>query len=153
MEIFDLYDVDRSRAGETIIRGSDVPENRYRFVVHVIVFNSEGKMLIQQRSSDRSTHANCWVFSVGGSVVSGGSSSQGAARELHEEFGVDVNLEGKQSNFSVSFENGLDDFYIIDYDINSDAVNFQKEEVQAVRWADKQEIIALIRENKFIEFR
>ena len=153
MELFDLYDVDRIKTGEIMVRETAVPENRYRFVVHVIVFNSEGKMLIQQRASDRPSHANKWDFSVGGSVVSGESSSQGATRELYEELGIDFNLDGKQANFSVSFDNGFDDFYIIDYDINSKDIKFQEEEVQAVRWADKQEIISLIRENKFIEFR
>ena len=153
MEIFDLYDVDRTRTGETIIRGATVPENRYRFVVHVIVFNSEGKMLIQQRASDRPTHANCWDFSVGGSVVSGETSSVGATRELHEELGIDVNLEGKQANFTINFEKGFDDYYIIDYDIDAEDVNFQKEEVQAVKWADKEEILSLIRNGEFIEFR
>ena len=142
MEIFDLYDVDRNKTGETIVRGDKVPENRYRMVVHVIVFNSEGRMLIQQRASDRDSHANSWDFSVGGSVVAGEASSEGATRELHEELGIDVDLKGKQANFTVNFEKGFDDYYIIDYDIDAKDVVFQKEEVQAVKWADKDEIIS-----------
>lgn len=153
MEIFDLYDENRIKTGETMVRGTAVPENRYRFVVHIIVFNSEGKMLIQQRASDRGSHPNKWDFSVGGSVVAGETSSQGATRELHEELGIDLNLEGKQANFTINFEKGFDDYYIIDYDIDAKDVVFQKEEVQAVKWADKDEIISLIRNGKFIEFR
>ena len=153
MEIFDLYDVNRNKTGETMIRGTAVPENRYRFVIHVIVFNSEGKMLIQQRASDRPTHANCWDFSVGGSVVAGETSSEGATRELHEELGIDMNLKDRQANFSINFGKGFDDYYIIDYDIDAKDVNFQKEEVQTVKWADKDEIISLIRSGEFIEFR
>ena len=153
MELFDLYDENRIKTGETMVRGDKVPENRYRFVVHVIVFNNEGKMLIQQRASDRSSHANKWDFSVGGSVVAGETSSQGATRELLEELGIDVNLEGKQANFTINFEKGFDDYYFIDYDIDAKDVVFQKEEVQAVKWADKDEIISLIRSGEFIEFR
>ena len=153
MEIFDLYDENRIKTGETMAKGDKVPENRYRFVVHVIVFNSEGKMLIQQRASDRPTHPNCWDFSVGGSVVSGETSSEGATRELFEELGIDVDLKGRQANFSVNFGKGFDDYYFIDYDINAEDVNFQKEEVQAVKWADKEEILSLLRADKFIEYR
>ena len=153
MELFDLYDENRIKTGETMVRGDKIPENRYRFVVHVIVFNSEGKMLIQQRTSDRSSHPNNWDFSVGGSVVAGETSSEGATRELHEELGIDVNLKGRQANFSINFGKGFDDYYIIDYDIDAKDVNFQKEEVQAVKWADKDEIISLIRSGEFIEFR
>ena len=153
MELYDLYDENRIRTGETMERGSNVPDGKYRFVVHVIVFNSKGQMLIQQRASDRPTHANDWDFSVGGSVVSGETSSEGATRELHEELGIDVDLKGKQANFSINFGKGFDDYYIIDYDIDAKDVNFQKEEVQAVRWADKEEIIKLIQEDKFIEYR
>ena len=153
MEIFDLYDENRIKTGETMIRGNKVPESRYRIVVHIIVFNSEGKMLIQQRASDRNSHPNKWDFSVGGSVVSGETSSQGATRELREELGLDVNLDGKQANFAINFEKGFNDFYIIDYDIDAGDIVFQKEEVQAVKWADKDEIISLIRNEEFIEFR
>ena len=153
MEIFDLYDVNRNKTGETMIRGTQVPENRYRMVVHVIVFNSKGQMLIQKRASDRGSHPDVWDFSVGGSVVAGETSSQGAERELFEEVGIKYNLEGMLPSFTVNFVCGFDDYYVIDYDIDEKDVNFQKEEVQAVKWAEKDEIISLIRSGEFIEFR
>ncbi len=153
MEIFDLYDINRIKTGETMERGTKVPDERFRLVVHIIVFNSKGQMLIQQRASDRLSHPDIWDFSVGGSVVSGESSSRGAERELFEELGIGCKLEGKVANFSVNFECGFDDYYVIDYDIDEKDVKFQKEEVQAVKWANKQEILDLIRNNKFIEYR
>lgn len=153
MELFDLYDENRIKTGETMVRGTKVPDNKYRIVVHVIVFNREGKMLIQQRASDRASHPNKWDFSVGGSVVSGETSSEGAERELFEELGIKFKLSGTQANFSINFEKGFDDFYIIDYDIDSKDIVLQKEEVQSVKWADKQEILSLIRSGGFIEFR
>lgn len=153
MEIFDLYDINRLKTGETMIRGTDVPKNRYRVVVHVIVFNGKGQMLIQQRAGDRPSHPNKWDFSVGGSVVSGETSSQGATRELKEELGLNMDLSNILPNFTINFEKGFNDFYIIDYDIDEKEINFQREEVQAVKWADKNEIISLIRSGEFIEFR
>lgn len=153
MEIFDLYDINRLKTGETMIRGTEVPKNRYRVVVHVIVFNSEGKMLIQQRAGDRPSHPNKWDFSVGGSVVAGESSGAGAERELFEEIGLRLNLSNVLPNFTINFEKGFNDFYIINYDIDEKEINFQREEIQAVKWADKDVIISLIRSGDFIEYR
>ena len=49
MEYLDLYDKNRIKTGETMLRGSKMPKDRYRLVVRVIVFNSEGKMLTNLR--------------------------------------------------------------------------------------------------------
>ena len=153
MEYLDLYDVNRTKTGETMARGIKMPEGRYRLVVRVIVFNSEGKMLIQQRASDRNSYPNMWDFSVGGSVEAGETSSQGAERELLEELGLKFNIAGTLPSFSVNFEQGFDDFYIINYDIKAEDVVLQKEEVQAVKWAEKEEIKEMIRTGEFINFR
>ena len=49
MELWDLYDRDRHPTGEVLERGKPVPPGRYHLVVHVVIFNSKGEMLIQQR--------------------------------------------------------------------------------------------------------
>ena len=153
MEYLDLYDINRTKTGETMVRGTKMPNDRYRLVVRVIVFNSDGKMLIQQRAAERNSYPNMWDFSVGGSVEAGETSSQGAERELLEELGLKFNLKGTLPSFSVNFEQGFDDFYIINYDINAEDVVLQKEEVQAVKWATKDEIKQMITSGKFINFR
>ncbi len=153
MEYLDLYDINRTKTGEIIARGTKMPKDRYRLVVRVIIFNSEGKMLIQQRAADRNSYPNMWDFSVGGSVEAGETSSQGAERELLEELGLKYAISGTLPSFSINFEQGFDDFYIINLDINAEDVVLQKEEVQAVKWADKNEIISMIRKGEFICFR
>ena len=50
MEVWDLYNKDRIKTDSTMIRGDKVPDNYYRIVVHVCIFNDD-KMLIQQRQS------------------------------------------------------------------------------------------------------
>ena len=153
MEYLDLYDKNRVKTGEILARGSKMPKDRYRLVVRVIVFNNEGKMLIQQRASERNSYPNMWDFSVGGSVEAGETSSQGAERELLEELGLKFNVTDMLPSFSINFEQGFDDFYIINYDINAEDVVLQKEEVQAVKWATKEDIINMIRNGEFINFR
>ena len=46
MEYWDLYDRDRIPTGETHQRGKPLPEGRYHMVVHVVIFNTKGEMLI-----------------------------------------------------------------------------------------------------------
>ena len=53
MELWDLYDRDRHPTGEVLERGKPVPPGRYHLVVHVVIFNSQGEMLIQGKGSTK----------------------------------------------------------------------------------------------------
>ena len=77
MELFDLYTAEGEKTGRTIVRGEPVPEGFYRLVVHVCIFNPEGKMLIQQRQPFKKGWSNMWDVSVGGCAVAGDSSRSG----------------------------------------------------------------------------
>ena len=50
MEILDIYDSNRMPTGRTFVRGTK-PEGGYYLVAQVIVFNTKGQMLIQQRQA------------------------------------------------------------------------------------------------------
>ena len=39
MEIMDLYDKNRQPLNETAVRGTALPEGKYRIVVHLCIFN------------------------------------------------------------------------------------------------------------------
>lgn len=153
MEIFDLYTRDRIKTGETILRGSKVPDGRYRLVVHIAVFNAKGEMLIQHRAKDKDRYPNLWDFSAGGSVIAGENSSQGASRELFEEIGIKHNFSDTIPSFSINFECGFDDFYIIHTELNIEDLVFQKEEVQGAKWAGKEEILNMLSRGEFVPFR
>ena len=71
MELLDLYTEDRVRTGKTMVRGTVVPEGLCRLVVHVCIFDSQGRMLIQQRQPFKSGWSNYWDMSVGGCAVAG----------------------------------------------------------------------------------
>ena len=87
MELLDLYTEDRVRTGKTMVRGTVVPEGLCRLVVHVCIFDSQGRMLIQQRQPFKSGWSNYWDMSVGGCAVAGDTSIAAAERETREEIG------------------------------------------------------------------
>jgi isopentenyldiphosphate isomerase len=62
-------------------------------IVHILIFNSQGKMAIQLRS-DKVSYCPChWSTAVGGHVQAGETYKAGALREYLEELGTESSLE------------------------------------------------------------
>lgn len=152
MEKFDVYNDDRCLTGKTLVRGEKCGKGENRMVIHICIFNSNGEILIQQRQPFKSSWANMWDISVGGSSQCGESSKDAAKRELKEELGIDFDFSQIRPHLTMNFENGFDDFYILNFDVDLNTLILQQEEVQSVKWATKEEIIELIKENKFIPY-
>lgn len=152
MELFDLFDKDRKPTGEIMQRGTSVPKDRYRQVVHIVIFNNVGEMLIQQRQSFKKLWPSRWDITTGGSVISGETSNQGAERELFEEIGVKVDFSSIRPVFTANFEGGFDDFYILNMDLDVDKLSLQEEEVQDAKWASYEEIKKLMDNDEFISY-
>ncbi len=152
MELFDLYTAEREKTGRTMVRGDPVPEGFYRLVVHVCIFDNKGRMLIQQRQPFKEGWSNLWDVTVGGSAVAGDSSRSAAERETREELGLAIDLSHVRPSLTVHWEHGFDDFYILTQPVNLESLRLQYEEVQAVRWADEDEILYMIDTGEFIPY-
>lgn len=152
MELWDVYDVNRAKTGTTAVRGEGLPEGGYHIVVHICVLNDKGEMLIQQRQPFKKGFPDLWDVSAGGSALAGETSAQAAVRETREEIGLDIDLTGVRAKFSMSFDKGFDDWYVVTKNAEVSALSLQPEEVQEARWAGRGEILALIREGKFIPY-
>ena len=152
MELFDLYTKDRERTGDTIERGKELPANRYHLVVHICIFNSKGHMLIQQRQPFKAGWPDMWDVSVGGSAIAGESSQSAAEREVLEELGYELSLTNNRPVLTIHFEDGFDDIYTVEKDLNMEALRLQPEEVQAVKWASIEEILQMMEAGTFIPY-
>lgn len=157
MEIWDLYTEDRTLTGEEHIRGQEIPENRYHLVVHVWIRNSKGQYLISQRSADRPTFPLMWEC-VGGSVLKGESSLQGALREVKEEVGLELSPDmGKRIDSVVRrMVNGkrygdILDVWLFRYDGEVDLKQATTAEVADVKWMNIEEIRTLDKAGKLVE--
>ena len=152
MELFDLYTADRVKTGRTMVRGEPVPENCYRLVIHVCIFAPDGRMLIQQRQPFKDDWKNLWDISVGGSAVMGDISRTAAERETLEELGLAIDLSDVRPTLTLYWEHGFDDYYLLTMPVDLDSLRLQPEEVQAVRWAEKDEILRMIDDGSFIPY-
>ena len=152
MELFDLYTADRVKTGRTMVRGDKVPEGLYRLVVHVCIFDPEGRMLIQQRQPFKKGWSNMWDITVGGCAVAGDTSQDAAEREVREEIGLELDLQDERPTMTTTFEGGFDDYYVLTRDVDLSSLHLQYEEVQTVRWAEKEEILRMIDDGQFISY-
>lgn len=128
-EIWDLYNENRELLGKDHIRGEQLPIDGYHLVVCVWIRNSKGQYLISQRSANRPTYPLMWEC-VGGSVVKGEDSLQGAIREAKEEVGVDLMPENGQVLFAKTRKiingkiyNDIMDVWLFEYDGEVDLGN------------------------------
>ena len=152
MEMLDLYTKDRVRTGRTMVRGTKVPEGYYRLVVHICIFDPEGRMLIQQRQPFKKGWSNMWDITVGGCAVAGDTSQDAAEREVREEIGLELDLQDERPTMTTTFEGGFDDYYVLTRDVDLSSLHLQYEEVQTVRWAEKEEILRMIDDGQFISY-
>ena len=152
MELVDLYDENRVPLGKTAERYSKKKHGEYRMVVHVCVFDHEGRLLIQQRAPEKHIWPGRWDVSVGGGVDAGETSRQGAEREVREELGYALDLTGVRPSVTVNFDGGFDDFFLVVRDVELSALHLQAEEVSEVRWATEAEVLAMVDEGRFIPY-
>lgn len=142
-ELWDLYTKDREKTGETHRRADALPKGKYHLAVHICIFNSRNQLLIQQRQPFKKDWPNMWDVSAAGSAVAGDNSRQAAQREVFEELGLEIDFSDTRPFFTMNFSGGFDDFYLIRQDVDITKLRLQEEEVQRVKWADKDEVIKM----------
>ena len=152
MELVDLYNEDRVPLGRTAERSGPKIPGELRLVVHVCVFDSQGRLLIQQRAKKKYVWPELWDVSIGGGVDAGETSRQGAEREFQEELGYRLDLTGVRPSVTVNFPEGFDDFYIVRRDLDLSCLTLQREEVAGVRWASLTEVLAMHASGAFIPY-
>ena len=121
-------------------------------VVHICVFDRQGRLLVQKRTPNKNSWPGCWDVSAAGGVDAGETSRQGAEREFREELGYPLDLTGLRPSVTVNFPGGFDDFYIVTRDLDETKLVLQKEEVSAVRWVTLEELLDMVDGGSFIPY-
>lgn len=157
MELWDLYTENREFTGKEHIRGEELPENMYHLVVHVWIKNSKGEYLISQRSANRQTFPLMWEC-VGGSVLKGESSIEGAIREAKEEVGIDLLHSDGKIVFSKVRKiidgkkfNDIMDVWLFQYDGEIMLNNATTDEVEQTVWMSRSQILDLFEQRKLVD--
>lgn len=152
METWDIYDINRVKTGNVLEQGKLPEWGQFFLIVHVCVFNSEGRLLIQKRHESKRAWPGIWDISVSGHTMSGENTQQSAMREAKEELGLDIDLSERAPQISFSFHYGFDDFFLVVKDVDIKDVVLQPTEVSEVKWASKDEIKGMIDNAEFIPY-
>jgi isopentenyl-diphosphate delta-isomerase type 1 len=108
-------------------------------VVHVLVFNQKGELLLQKRSPKKDVAPGKWDTSVGGHVTPGEEITAAARREMEEELGIS-GCELKylyRYLFSNHRESELVDTFSC---VCEGGINFNEDEIDAVAFWEIEKI-------------
>ena len=152
MELWDLYTENREPTGRTHVRGEVIPDGYYHLVVHVWIQNSKGEYLISQRAASRPTFPLMWEC-VGGSVLAGETSLEGALREIKEEVGLDLSPGSGRVILSKTRSscNDIVDVWLFRYDGDVSLRNATTDEVAQVQWLTPVQVRELFDSGRLVE--
>ena len=152
-EIIDLYDKHMQKLNKSWVRGRTLPENSFRYVIHICILNSKEEMLIQQRAKAKRFFSSSWDITVGGGVIFGDTPQQSASRELKEELGFDYDFSNDRPVLTIHHFEGFDDYFILHTDLNIEDLILEESEVAAVKWANKNDILEMLKKQEFLPYK
>ncbi len=150
LEHWDIYDAYKKPLGYTRARGERLMKGEFHLVSHVCLFDSQERMLIQERQTSKPSFPGKWDLSAGGSVLAGESSREAAVRELYEEMGVRISLDGAIPPITLNYGWGFDDIYVARTNVSLSDLRLQREEVRSARFATLDEILKLAQCGLFV---
>lgn len=102
-------------------------------VVHVLVFNQHGELLLQKRSMNKDVAPGKWDTSVGGHVEAGETISWALMREMKEELGITALFE-PEFLYTYIHSNPYETEFVHTYSyVNSEEIRFNEDEIEEVR--------------------
>ena len=152
IEYWDIYDENRNKTGQIHRRGDEMQSGDYHLVIHVCIFNSKNELLIQRRHPDKIGWPGIWDISAAGSALQDEDSRMAAIREVKEELGIEINLDGLRPHFTINFDQGFDDYWFIEQEIDLKDITLQPEEVVDAKWVQEDELIKLLEAGQFIPY-
>ncbi len=136
LEIVDKAGEVIGRASRAVIHGNNSLLHR---VVHILVVNSAGDILLQKRAMNKDVAPGRWDTSVGGHVDAGETVEDALRREMSEELGI----TGEDIRFLYSYlhSNPYESELVSSYGcLHEGPFNFSREEIDEVRFWPLHEI-------------
>lgn len=111
--------------------------------VHILLFDSAGRILLQLRSASKDEYPLCYTSSASGHVGAGEAYDATALRELREELGIGGELE-YLTKLPASPQTAHE-FTAVYRAISDETLTPDPEEIAAIEWATWAELISRLR--------
>ncbi len=146
MEIWDLYDDNGNKTGETWerSRAGEIPEGRYHIVCEVLIRHRDGSFLLMLRDPRKEAYPGCWEAGAGGSALAGESPQEGARREMLEETGLEAEELTLTGIIKRTESRSFLYAYLAVVNCAKDSVRLQEGETAGYRWMDAPSLLSLI---------
>lgn len=155
-EFFDVLNANGEYTNEVASRDECHRKGLYhKAVVVFIVSEDNERVLLQQRSSTKKLWPNLWDITAGGHVLFNELGYQAVIRETKEEIGIDLDKSSLEFIGATTSENlsgdiinrHFNEFYIVHKDVDLKDIVLQKDEVQDIKWFEKDEVIRRVNNN------
>lgn len=144
-ELIDILTPDGKYTGKTALKSEAHKNGWFHATVHIWLFTSDKKILLQQRGFNKKVFPGLWDISVAGHIGAGESVLEAAKREVSEELGLTISDQelfkiGTRIH-QVSHPNGIQDnehhhVFICELKEPINKLSIQKEEVEAIQLFD-----------------
>ena len=155
MEIWDLYDEQGRKTGETWerSRAREIPEGRYHIVCDVLIRHRDGEFLLMRRDLEKDVFPGCLEASAGGSALAGETPEQAARREMFEETGLTpekltlIGMTRKSRSRSLVYA------WLAIVSCGKDSIRLQPGETVGYQWVDVPTFFRMVREEPVLKIQ
>ncbi|MGG6231161.1 NUDIX hydrolase [Tenacibaculum sp. SDUM215027] len=141
-EVIDIVDENGNHTGKTCLKSEAHKYGYFHPTIHVWLYTSDHKILLQKRALTKKVFPGLWDISVAGHVAAGEDIKIAALREVKEEIGFDILPENLHKigtrKHMVNHPNGIIDnefhhVFIAELTIPIQKLTLQEEEVAALK--------------------
>jgi len=140
-ELIDILDNQGKYTGKTCLKSEAHKHGYFHNTVHIWIYTSDKKILLQKRAPTKKVFPNLWDISVAGHIGAGEEIEEAALREIKEEIGFTITKDklikiGNRKH-QIKHANGIIDnefhhVFVAELTIPLNSLTIQKEEVAAI---------------------
>lgn len=145
-EILMEVDKNNKEVGTIIKRDAHSNPKRFHRAAHIMIFNSKGEVVLQQRSLTKATDPGKWDM-PGGHQVAGQTIKQTAQQELAEEMGINISLKLQRSGLYK--DKNQSEYYFLFYGISDGPYGFDRNEVIQIKSFDCEKLLKHFYDKKY----
>ncbi len=155
-ELIDILTPEGKSTGKTALKSEAHKNGWFHATVHIWIFTSDKKILLQKRALTKKVFPGLWDISVAGHIAADEGILTSAKREVLEEIGLVLDdkelIKIGTRIHQVTHPNGIQDnehhhVFIAELKVDIDELKIQKEEVAAIKLFD----LSVLKETKNLE--